>query len=64
MPKMKSHSGAKKRFRATNSGNIKRGKIGKRHILTKKDTKRKRNLRQGAYMDKAFEKTAHTLLQK
>jgi len=64
MPKMKSHSGAKKRFRATNSGNIKRGMIGKRHILTKKDTKRKRNLRAGAYVDQCFESTVHTMLQK
>ncbi len=64
MPKMKSHSGAKKRFRATSSGNIKRGMIGKRHILTKKDTKRKRNLRAGSYVDKTFEGTVSTLLQK
>jgi large subunit ribosomal protein L35 len=45
MPKMKSHSGAKKRFRATATGKFKRGKKGRRHILTKKTTKRKRHLR-------------------
>lgn len=50
MPKMRSHSGAKKRFRVTASGRIKRGQQGKNHILTKKSSKRKMSLRQGAYM--------------
>jgi large subunit ribosomal protein L35 len=50
MPKMRSHSGAKKRFRVTASGRIKRGQQGKNHILTKKSSKRKMALRQGAYM--------------
>jgi large subunit ribosomal protein L35 len=45
MPKMKSKSGAKKRFRISGSGRIKRGSAFKRHILTKKTTKRKRQLR-------------------
>ena len=45
MPKMKSHSGAKKRFRTTASGKVKRAQQGKNHILTKKSSKRKRNLR-------------------
>ncbi|MDR0517993.1 MAG: 50S ribosomal protein L35 [Fibromonadaceae bacterium] len=45
MPKMKTHSGAKKRFRVTGSGNVKYKHSGARHILTKKTTKRKRNLR-------------------
>jgi large subunit ribosomal protein L35 len=45
MPKMKSKSGAKKRFRKTGTGKWKRNKKGKRHILTKKTTKRKRKLR-------------------
>lgn len=45
MPKMKTKSGASKRFRAQGSGGIKRGKAFRRHILTKKTTKRKRNLR-------------------
>lgn len=44
MPKMKSNSGAKKRFRVTGSGKIKRKKAFKRHILTKKSSKTKRNL--------------------
>ncbi len=41
---MKSNSGAKKRFRVTGSGKIKRKKAFKRHILTKKSSKTKRNL--------------------
>jgi len=51
MPKLKTHSGAKKRFSLTKSGKVKRAKAYKRHILTKKDTKRKRGLRQGTYAD-------------
>ena len=51
MPKLKSHSGAKKRFNLTKTGKVKRAHAFKSHILTKKDTKRKRGLRQGAYAD-------------
>ena len=46
MPKMKSHSGAAKRFKKTGTGKITRQKANKQHILTKKSTKRKRGLRQ------------------
>lgn len=46
MPKLKTHRGAKKRFSFTSHGKIKRMKAGKSHILTKKNRKRKRNLRQ------------------
>ena len=46
MPKLKSHSGAKKRFNLTKTGKVKRAHAFKSHILTKKDTKRKRGLRQ------------------
>ena len=53
MPKMKSVSGAKKRFRATGSGKFKHNHCGKSHILTKKTTKRKRGLRKGAMVDHA-----------
>ena len=45
MPKMKTKSGAKKRFRIRGSGSIKRSQAFKRHILTKKTTKNKRHLR-------------------
>ncbi len=51
MPKLKTHSGAKKRFNLTKNGKVKRAHAFKSHILTKKDTKRKRSLRSGAYAD-------------
>ncbi len=44
MPKLKTHRGAAKRFKTTSSGKIKRGKAFKSHILTKKKSKRKRQL--------------------
>ncbi len=44
MPKLKTHRGAAKRFKATASGRFKRSKAYKSHILTKKKTKRKRKL--------------------
>jgi large subunit ribosomal protein L35 len=47
MPKMKSHKGARKRFKITGSGKVKRMRAFKSHILTKKSSKRKRRLRQG-----------------
>ncbi|HMG01394.1 MAG TPA: 50S ribosomal protein L35 [Gemmatimonadaceae bacterium] len=46
MPKMKSHKGARKRFKITGSGKVKRMRAFKSHILTKKSSKRKRRLRQ------------------
>jgi len=46
MPKIKTHRGAAKRFRKTASGKYKAGHANRSHILTKKATKRKRNLRQ------------------
>ncbi len=55
MPKMKTNRGAAKRFKMTASGRIKRHKAFHSHILTKKDTKRKRNLRQGVMVDPADE---------
>ena len=51
MPKIKTHSGAKKRFKTTKSGKVKRAHAYTSHILTKKSTKRKRGLRAGAYAD-------------
>jgi large subunit ribosomal protein L35 len=44
MPKMKSHRAAKKRFKLTATGKLKRQRAGKRHLLTSKNRKRKRNL--------------------
>ncbi len=51
MPKIKTHSGAKKRFSLTKSGKVKRAHAYKSHILNKKTAKRKRNLRKTAMAD-------------
>ena len=51
MPKMKTKSAAKKRFTTTGTGKIMRMKAYKSHILTKKSTKRKRNLRKATEID-------------
>ncbi len=53
MPKMKTHSGAAKRLKKLKSGKIKHASAGKRHLLTKKNAKRKRSLRQGRYISKS-----------
>ena len=55
MPKIKTHSGAKKRFNLTKNGKVKRAHAFKSHILNKKSTKRKRGLRARAYADKTNE---------
>ena len=52
MPKIKTHSGAKKRFKLSKNGKPIRAHANKSHILTKKSTKRKRGLRQTAVADK------------
>jgi large subunit ribosomal protein L35 len=62
MPKMKTNSGAKKRFRLTGSGKIKRKHAYKSHILTKKSTKRKRNLTYWTMLDKTNESNVKLLL--
>ncbi|HPF52410.1 MAG TPA: 50S ribosomal protein L35 [Draconibacterium sp.] len=62
MPKMKTNSGAKKRFRITGSGKIKRKHAYKSHILTKKSTKRKRNLTYWTTIDKTNESNVKLLL--
>ena len=51
MPKMKTKSGAKKRFKLTKTGKVKRAHAYKSHILNKKTTKRKRNLRKVVVAD-------------
>ncbi len=51
MPKLKTHSGAKKRFKLTKTGKVKRAHAYKSHILNKKTTKRKRNLRKTIVAD-------------
>ena len=62
MPKMKTNPGAKKRFQLTGTGKIKRKQAFKRHILTKKATKRKRNLTYFSLVHKADEKNVKSLL--
>ncbi len=62
MPKMKTNSGAKKRFSLTGTGKIKRKHAFKSHILTKKSTKRKRNLTYFGQVDKADRKNVKLLL--
>lgn len=62
MPKMKSHSASKKRFKMTASGKVKYSKTFRRHILTKKTTKRKRNLRAPGYLFKSDAAKVHVLL--
>ncbi|MCD6111659.1 MAG: 50S ribosomal protein L35 [Bacteroidales bacterium] len=62
MPKMKSKSSAKKRFSLTGSGKVKRKHAYKSHILTKKSTKRKRNLTYTTTVDKADVKNVKKML--
>ena len=62
MPKLKTHSGAKKRFNLTKTGKVKRAHAFKSHILTKKDTKRCRRLRSEAYADATNEATIKKMI--
>ncbi|WP_376693476.1 50S ribosomal protein L35 [Wenzhouxiangella sp. EGI_FJ10409] len=64
MPKMKSNRGAAKRFSATGSGRIKRKRANHSHILTKKDTKRKRRLRTTTLVNRSEEKAVRQMLPK
>ncbi len=62
MPKMKTNRGAAKRFKATGSGKIRRSKAFTSHILTKKSTKRKRNLRKQGLIAEADVKKVKRML--
>ncbi len=62
MPKMKSNSGAKKRFKLTGTGRLRRKKAYHSHILTKKSSKRKRHLRQSTLVDATDEKRIKRML--
>ncbi|WP_106829241.1 50S ribosomal protein L35 [Parabacteroides pacaensis] len=62
MPKMKTNSGAKKRFALTGSGKIKRKHAFKSHILTKKTKKQKRNLTHFTTVNKVDERSVKQLL--
>lgn len=62
MPKMKTKSSAKKRFKLTGTGKVKRKHAFKNHILTKKETKQKRNLRGMSVVHKADEKNIKEMM--
>ena len=62
MPKMKTHSGTKKRFKVTGSGKIKRHRTGTSHLLRKKTKKQKLMLSHAALVKKADEKRIKKLL--
>lgn len=62
MPKMKTHSGAKKRFRKTGSGKIMREKAGKRHLLERKSSRLTRRLSRDQVLAPADTKRVEKLL--
>ncbi|MBD3317825.1 MAG: 50S ribosomal protein L35 [Chitinivibrionales bacterium] len=62
MPKMKSRSSVKKRFRTTADGHLKRKRAYKSHILTKKSRKRKRTLRQNTLVDSTQENKIKSMM--
>ena len=62
MPKVKTNRGAAKRFKATGSGKIRRRKAFSSHILTKKSTKRKRNLRKAGLINESNTKAVKRML--
>jgi large subunit ribosomal protein L35 len=62
MPKLKTHRGAAKRFRTTGTGKVVRHKANASHILTKKTTKRKRNLRKSGLVDASDVKRIRKLI--
>lgn len=62
MPKVKTKSGAKKRFKLTGTGKIKRKHAFKSHILTKKETKQKRNLTKTGLVDKSDKSNVKLML--
>ena len=62
MPKVKTKSGAKKRFKLTGTGKIKRKHAFKSHILTKKETKQKRNLTHATLVHKSDENNIKHML--
>lgn len=62
MPKMKSNSGAKKRFRVTGSGKFRRSSMGRRHLLTHKSRNRKRRLRLPEIVHETQQKQVQAML--
>ncbi len=64
MPKMKSNSGAKKRFKVNSNGKVKRKHAFRSHILTSKTTKRKRQLRKNTLVAVTEEKKVRAMISK
>ncbi len=62
MPKLKTNRAANKRFSMTGTGKIKRNKAGKQHILTKKSSKTRRDLRKPEMIDSANKKMTKRML--
>ena len=62
MPKMKTNKSAAKRFKVSGGGKIKRRKAGGRHLMTSKNSKRKRNLRQDGSVDSTDAKKVRTMI--
>lgn len=62
MPKLKTHKGAKKRLRLTKTGLLRRGRAGRRHMLTKKSSNRKRHLGKSAFLEGMEKKIIKKLL--
>jgi len=62
MPKLKTHSGAAKRFKKTGTGKLKRGHASLRHILTSKETKTKRKLRKQVLVSDGDAAKVHRML--
>ena len=63
MPKQKTHKGAAKRFKITAKGKVVRNHSMKNHILTKKSTKRKRNLRKSTLVAGSFARSLKEMIQ-
>ena len=62
MPKMKTHSGAAKRFNLTKSGKVKRAKSNRNHFLRRKSAKTKRGMRQSGLVDETQQNTIKRLI--
>lgn len=63
MPKLKSHSGAKKRFRVNKNGKVKFAATDRGHFMTEKSKDRKRKLRKGGYLSGKQAKTIKKMIQ-
>ena len=62
MPKLKTRKAVKKRVKVTGSGKIKRAKAGKKHLMRKKNSKRRLSLKHGAYVSSVEEKKIKSML--